>query len=141
MNQIIYDYIGMPWQLGGHGDGAFDCWGLCRHVWKTHFKIDVPLMPVEATSRQHYALKFRHEMNRMKQSFAAWIQVYEPQNGDAVLMAMFDGHICHIGVYFDLNDGGVLHAIEGGGTQFSSFKQLENLGFKPKVILRYERNI
>lgn len=137
MKQIVYDLVGMPWVLGGDGEAAFDCWSLCAHVWKKCYGIDVPIMQVNDSVRALYGKKFKQELAKLNK-YDQWHKVDNLQNGDACLMAMHDKIICHIGVYFDFNGGGVLHAIKACGVQFSSFKQLENLGFSIKIVIRNE---
>lgn len=39
--QIVDDLIGVPFADGGRGPDAFDCWGLCREVYR-RFGLELP---------------------------------------------------------------------------------------------------
>lgn len=115
--------IGLPYELGGHGPDAFDCWGFFRYVQATHYGRDVPEIGVPATVQaQAHTLAGHPER-------ANWTQVDRPEDGDAVLMARRQ-HPAHIGVWIEANGGaGVLHCMQGAGVVFMPPSSLKMAGW------------
>jgi cell wall-associated NlpC family hydrolase len=98
-------YIGIPWELGATGPDSFDCWGLVRHVQRTHYGRELPALAVHAHTPENIAkmrLLMRHSPWR-KTSGAA-------RDGDVLLMQGSGGP--HIGVALEIGGFvGCLHAI------------------------------
>ena len=88
-------------QAGGRGPHAFDCWGLVRWCWRTHFGIEVPEIPVDATSLRAVLAGFREHPERQR-----WRPVECPCEGDAVLMRQ-SRHPVHVGIWLAVDGGGV----------------------------------
>jgi cell wall-associated NlpC family hydrolase len=113
-------YIGKPWVAGGTGPEEFDCWGLLTHVAREHFGRKLPgIMGLTEDERR--------EAYRRGLEGGLWRLVEHPQHGDAVLLR--GGSSPHVGVYLDIDGGGVLHALEGVGVIFSRRVVLPTQGY------------
>lgn len=116
-------YIGKPWVNGGQGPDEFDCWGFFRHVQREHFGREVQFIDVDANDLRTVIKNFRDDDERTK-----WKKVDEPQDGDGVLMA-HGKYPSHVGVWLDIDGGGVLHCTRGEGVVFSSLSSLKTSGW------------
>ncbi len=118
-------YIGIPWRFGARGDGAYDCWGLLKECRDTYFGGGIPDVVLGDEARDLYTHKMRsHE----------WEITTLPIHGDGVLLR--DGNDPHVGIYLDLDGGGVLHALEGKGVVFTQLRDLRLLGFSKPTFYR-----
>jgi cell wall-associated NlpC family hydrolase len=118
------NYIGQPWVAG-----VGDCWALARRVWHERFGWSVPAIGVNSASAIASRRAFADAGH-----FAAWAEVSDPREGDAVLMAR--GHYpCHVGVYVD--GGRVLHSVEGTGAVLSQIARLRDMGYSVAGFWRY----
>jgi len=118
------ELIGRPWQAGGRGPDAFDCWGLVRFCWRERFGIEVPEIPVDAADLRRVLDAFRDHPERRR-----WRLVAEPREGDAVLMRQ-SRHPVHVGLWLDVDGGGVLHAARGIGVAFQNTRDLDLQGWR-----------
>lgn len=112
-------YIGLPWVDGARGPGSFDCWGLLRWVQLHHFNLvlpDLPAMP-----------DMRRELYREQMKSGTWSVIDRPVHGCGVLLR--GGDRPHVGVYLDLDGGGVLHAQEGAGVIYTERSKLKKVGY------------
>jgi cell wall-associated NlpC family hydrolase len=112
-------YIGLPWADGARGPESFDCWGLLRWVQLHHFSIalpDLPSMP-----------DMRRDLYREQMASGAWNVIARPAHGCGVLLR--SGDRPHVGVYLDLDGGGVLHAQEGAGVIYTERSKLKKVGY------------
>jgi len=101
------EYIGKPWVSGDH-----DCWAFFREIQKKHFGIDVPLIDIDSADLMKVAKRFRDDKERNH-----WNKVEHPEDGDAVLMS-HSKFPSHIGIWVDVDGGGVLHCQERTGVVF-----------------------
>lgn len=113
-------YIGLPWKAGATGPDAYDCWGLLRHVQLKYFGIILPEIVVgdAATCREMFNEKINNH---------DWVLVQYPQHGDGVLLR--GGNEPHVGIWLDIDGGGILHALEGVGVVFNNPRGLPGMGF------------
>lgn len=118
-------YIGLPWVLGARGPNEYDCWGLLVHCRATYFGGGIPDVEFGDPTRDLYAHKMRS---------GEWEIVVAPEHGDGVLLR--DGNDPHVGIYLDLDGGGILHALEGKGVVFSVMRDLNLLGFAHPTFYR-----
>ncbi len=126
----VNQYVGMPYAVAGFGPYEYNCWGLLMHVQKRHFGVDLPLVNV------HDKGEALASARALLQS-GEWLQVSNPQHGDAVLLRDGDAHV---GIYLDLDNGGVLHSLEGVGVVFTYRLHLGRQGFvRPKYYRHYAR--
>lgn len=116
-------YIGRPWESGAQGPDSFDCWGFVRHVQRERFSRELPVIDVDAG-----------RMRAVIQAFSAhperdhWMQVDLPAEGDCVLMA-HARYPSHVGLWVDVDGGGVLHCVRGAGVVFNSLSALRYSGW------------
>jgi cell wall-associated NlpC family hydrolase len=118
-----FDYIGRPWVNGAQGPDSFDCWGFFRFIQINHFALDVPLIEIDADNFKVVAQKIMSDDER-----GNWASVSLPTQGCAVLMA-HSKYPSHVGVWLDVDGGGVLHCIRGEGVVFSTISSLKTCGW------------
>lgn len=113
-------YIGTPWVLGAEGPEAYDCWGLLRHVEREYFNVDMP----QITS---FEMVDAASMFQEKVESGAWVQNAFPQHGDGALLR--EGNEPHVGIYLDIDGGGILQSIRGVGVVFTPLRNLRTMGY------------
>lgn len=104
-------YIGMPWVAGAQGPNAFDCMAFFKHVQAEHFCVQVPA--IIAPSYDDPAVLTA--LFKTHQEFAHWQRIARPQHGCAAIVH----RPMHIGVWLDMDGGGVLHCVRGAGVVFT----------------------
>jgi cell wall-associated NlpC family hydrolase len=124
-------YIGLPWESGAQGPAAYDCWALFRYVQQVHYGRSVPFINVDAMDVLACARAMEQSDERMR-----WCTVDVPSDGDAVLMGK-GRHPVHIGVWLDVDGGGVLHAQQGAGVLFTRRSALGLMGWQNVTFYRY----
>lgn len=114
--------IGCQYKEGSFGppEAGFNCWGLLHYVQAKYFDVKMPKAPIgdADTCRRMFTDRLDAKM---------WAQVESPSHGDGVLMR--DSKEPHVGVYLDIDGGGILHALEGMGVIFTSTSDLNFHGF------------
>jgi cell wall-associated NlpC family hydrolase len=112
-------YINRPWASGARGPDTFDCWGLLAWVQRHHFGIALPDLPDVPDERR--------DLYHAQMEAGSWRLVDRPVHGCGVLLR--GGDRPHVGVYLNLDGGGVLHALEGVGVVFTPRPQLRMMGY------------
>lgn len=125
-------YIGLPWENGGQGPEAFDCWALVRHVQHEHYGRELPIIDVDADDAEAVEAAFAGHAER-----ARWQLVSVPQDGDCVLTHR-GAQVDHVGVYLDLDGGRVLHAVRGSGVVCTAPPVLGRMGWYPLEFYRFK---
>lgn len=124
---------GKPWAKGAAGPDAFSCWGLLRYCMAEVYGKPIPeIDEVDETSIRSIFRAFR-----TSEHWDGWHQVDKPADGDAVLMS-HGLHPHHIGIWLDIDGGGVLHAVEKIGVLFSSPAGLKRNGWQVLGYWRHE---
>jgi cell wall-associated NlpC family hydrolase len=113
-------YIGLPWKFGENGPDAYDCWGLLRHVMMFHFNTYMPEAPIG--DAEGCASMFTENVVS-----GNWVPIDKPEHGAGVLLR--GGRLPHVGIYLDIDGGGILHSLEGWGVIFSRPSSLNGIGF------------
>lgn len=113
-------YIGKAWESGAQGPEAYDCWGLLRHIQWKHFGKDLPCI-------RGLSVEERRDLHRDGLAREEWHPVSTPMHGDAALLR--GGDSPHVGVYLDIDGGGILHSLEGVGVIFSKRIALAAQGY------------
>lgn len=109
-----FDYIGQPWVRHEH-----DCWQFFRRVQLERFGRALPEIPMETYRRGACQALLECHAER-----AQWRPVDRPQEGDAVLLS-HARHPSHVGLWVDVDGGGVLHCVGGSGVVFQTVKSLK----------------
>jgi hypothetical protein len=114
---------GITWEKGAQGPHSYDCWSFLRYVQKEYFNIEVPLIGIDADNLRDVvkALKSHPE-------FAHWDIQSKPSHGDSVLMSQGKEY-SHVGVWIEIDGGGVLHCVRGSGVIFSDLTSLKLAGW------------
>jgi len=124
------DYIGIPWHAQGDGPDQFHCWSFVRHIQARHFDRILPEIPnPEDTLPVLRAFKSHPERRR-------WDLVSVPMDGDCVLMRQ-SRQPSHIGVWLDVDGGGILHCARGCGVVFQRRTTLVQSGWQIDGYYRF----
>ena len=117
-------YIGTPWEVGAQGPDSFDCWAFFRHVQITHFGIATPeIIAADIDRPDQLAALFSNHSER-----ANWRRISAPVHGCAVIIH----RPLHIGVWLDVDGGGVLHCVRDVGVCFGKDAAWPTSGFGRK---------
>lgn len=129
MTHWASQYIGIPWEAGAQGPGAYDCWAFFRMVQREHFgrRVPVILAPDYDDPSALVGLFRAHEEN------GRWGLAYVPRDGDGVIIHK----PFHVGVWLDADGGGVLHCVRGCGVIFTHNAAWRNSGFGRREYRRF----
>jgi len=119
MSEFI-QYIGTPYLAGGQGPDAYDCMGFFRMIQGAHFGIEVPV--IIAPNYDDPAILADCFDNEERNN---WYKEPAPMHGDAVIIH----RPMHIGVWLDIDGGGVLHCVNGIGVIFTKDAAWQLSGF------------
>lgn len=122
--------IGQAWVPGDN-----DCWSFARRIWGERFGIEVPAVSVDTRDLLAIAHAFRDHDERLQ-----WLEVAEPKEGDAVLMAHFK-HPSHVGLWVEVDGGGVLHCQHPSGVVFASRAALSRAGWGRVEFYRHRSRL
>ena len=123
--------IGLPWVAGARGPEAYDCWGLFLAVQRQHFDRDLPEIPIDALDLRAVLDAFTAHPARQR-----WQPVSPVEEGDAILMRQ-SRYPVHIGVWLDIDGGGVLHAVRHAGVVFQNLAALDAHGWRIEGYYRF----
>ncbi len=123
-------YIGLPWSATGEGPEAFHCWAFVRHIQEKRFGRTLPGIP-NPEDILSIARDFRDHPERRR-----WKRVDVPAEGDCVLMRQARYPI-HVGVWLDVDSGGVLHCSQEAGVAFQSTTSLALNGWRIEGAYRF----
>ncbi len=123
-------YIGIPWSATGVGPDTFHCWAFVRHIQEKHFGRVLPGIP-NPEDVLSIARGFRDHPERRR-----WKRVEVAIEGDCVLMRQARYPI-HVGVWLDVDGGGVLHCSQEAGVAFQSLTSLALNGWRTEGFYRF----
>jgi cell wall-associated NlpC family hydrolase len=118
-------YIGDEWVTREH-----DCWGFVRRVYAEQFGVSVPAVDVDSLNLRASIDAFSGHDER-----ANWVRIDDPEDGCAVLMGM-GRHPTHVGIWCDVDGGGVVHAVRKAGVVFQSRASLALAGWAVHAFYR-----
>lgn len=99
-------YIGLPYERGAQGPDKYDCGGLVRQIQQAHFGIPMP----EVIAPDYDDAIGMVGLIRTQAEAQGWQAVSGvPKHGDIVVIR----RPYHVGVWLDIDGGGVLHAVRG----------------------------
>lgn len=124
----LSEYVGTPWEAGAQGPSAFDCMAFFRHVQMEHFGVNVAqvIAPDFEDAQVLTDLFARHPERE------TWESIPRPEHGCAVLIRK----PLHIGVWLDIDGGGVLHCVRGVGVIYTHDASWPTSGFGRKEHFR-----
>lgn len=125
-------YIGARYELGADGStGTYDCWSLARTVLREQFNYDVPPIGVTTPTAATFIKTFAEHDERQR-----WQAVESVSEGDCVLLTQSRlPH--HVGLWLDIDGGGILHAVEGAGVVYQSLLSLKMSGWRVTGFYRH----
>jgi cell wall-associated NlpC family hydrolase len=122
------DYVGIPYKEGGDTLAGFNCWGLLRHIQEVHFGVIIPEVPISDPIASAEWFRNCCQGGNIE-------QVQFPFHGCPVLLR--GGDLPHVGVYLDLDGGGVIHALEEAGVIFTPRHELRRAGYTRVKFYKY----
>lgn len=124
-------YIGIPWEAGAQGPASYDCMAFFRHIQGKHFNVDVPaiIAPDYEDPMALSALFSNHEERQR------WVSISKPEHGCAVMVR----RPMHIGVWLDIDGGGVLHCVRGAGVVYTAESSWATSGFGRREYFRLNK--
>lgn len=120
----VGDLIGLPWVRGAMGPDSYDCWGLAREVQRRLFSRDMPAIETPPESLVGLARLIANSPIRR-----SWRRSERPCHGAMVEMAR-ERTPWHIGVYLDVDGGGVIHSAQHAGVCFDRVAVLRLGGWR-----------
>jgi hypothetical protein len=115
---LVYAVLGTKYESGAMGPETFDCWGLVRYVQNEAFGRELQIIE-PPSDKVRDLIKFI----KSHPEHQNWTKVDEPVHGGVVELSN-SYHPNHVGVYLDIDGGGILHCSVAGVT------------FDPLVILK-----
>lgn len=127
----INTFIGLPWAMGTKGPDTFDCFGLVQVVMRDHYGIVVPDVSIDFGELLQICRAIRkHE------GWLEWQRVERPLDG-ALVKLIKQTEPDHIGVWIDVDGGGILHASRACGVVFDTPFTLRALGWSKLEYYHY----
>jgi len=125
--------IGKPYENGGEGPDAFNCWGLVRWVFGNVYGIPMPYINVgEAETRTS-----REAAIRAVERETGWRACIDTRPQDRDILLMYGPHGRHVGLALKVNGGlHVLHSLEDVGVTLTPFGELWFMCFRDITIWR-----
>ena len=118
------DLIGRPWKSGADGPRQFDCWGLLRYAYKQRRGVLLPFFPgIEEMG----VLQVMREIKR--ETATTWSRIKTPEHFCAVGISS-GRRINHVGIWLQVDDGGVLHSTEQSGVVFQNRISMRSIGMQ-----------
>lgn len=121
----LVSLIGKPYKLGYEGPDYYDCWGLAKHIQSVMFGRHMPSIktPPEKVAG---LVKFVKTHEARKQWTLA--KSY-PKHGQLVEMSTNELPF-HIGVYLNIDGGGIIHSHENCGVCFDTMPLMKIAGWR-----------
>jgi hypothetical protein len=122
--EFIRPLLGLPWRSGAYGPDAFDCLGLVHVVQRDLFgrATTIELAP---PGDVRALMRFVREHDERRK----WRAAERPVHGALVEMAE-SRHPFHVGVWLDIDGGGIVHCARGTGVAFASDLDMRTAGWR-----------
>lgn len=124
-------YLGKPWESGAQGPDSYNCWGLVRAVAKAQFGYEPPLIAIDENQGISVRKAFKSHPEHNK-----YLPVNTPKAGDIVELGT-KKDLWHVGIWLDVDSGGVLHSVQGSGVIFNDLRHLKLMGFTQLNFWRF----
>jgi hypothetical protein len=128
MIEFIESQLGKPWEKGAAGPDAYDCWGWAEVLQRVAFGREIGTI-AEPPEDKRALIEFVKAHAARKN----WRQVETPVHGGLVELA-HNSRPFHIGVYLDIDGGGISHATAGVGVTFDTILALRAAGWRRFVF-------
>lgn len=122
-------YLNIPWVRGGRGPDGFDCYGFVQAIQRDHFGIVMDDVVVPDYDDGLSILGLINSCGERSQ----WEPVKIPMHGDIVVVR----RPIHVGVWLNVDRGGVLHCLRGFAVVFSHDGAWHCSGFGRRSYLRH----
>ncbi|WP_257282104.1 hypothetical protein [Endozoicomonas sp. ISHI1] len=133
----VHDYLGKPWVAYARGPDTYDCWGLVMAVLSEQFRCeDLPgLNHVTTDNTQEIHQAFSDQIRS-----GYWQHSPVPVHG-SVAVCFIRGKsaklvVRHVGIYLDIDGGGVLHCHQGALSKFEPVTRIKRLFPKVEFYVR-----
>lgn len=133
MSHWAENYIGKPWAAGASGHTAYDCHGVVRAVYREHLGIELCPVAADALSALSVARAMRDY------DYADWQDIVAPERDFDVVQMSMARRPHHVGVYLDIDGGGVLTSVEGIGVIFQPLSSLRRHGWNIVNVYRHKK--
>lgn len=138
MSSLLAEYIiarlGKPWRAGANGPDEFDCWGWAQALERDGFDRTIETI-AEPPTNPRDLIEFVRSHPARKQ----WRETPTPVHGGLVELA-HNSRPFHIGVYLDIDGGGISHAAPGVGVTYDSIIALRAAGWRRFVFHEWNGN-
>lgn len=126
MTHWAVKYIGKPWI-----NGEYDCWGFVREVYQNELGVELSPIVTDAASLRCVLREFAKDAN-----YSHLCKTVEFKDKNIVLLTQ-NKYPCHVGLYCDVDGGGVLHNMQGVSVVFQRLPELQMNGWRIMEILEY----
>ena len=124
-------FLGRKWSPDGKGPTHFNCYNLCRAVYRDVWGIDIPEVNVNARDVANVVRGFRNASD-----IPCWERIEQPLHGDAVVFAQRLAPV-HMGLWLELNGGVILHAAERLGVTCVPAGMMRDYGYTKPEYYRW----
>lgn len=122
-------YLGQPWIQHEN-----DCWAFFRRVSENHFNRHLSIIELDTSN-----VKTCVDNLLNHPELHSWLKTEQPKEGDAVLMSKSKAPT-HVGMWLDVDGGGILHCVKGAGVIFTKFTLLHLIGFNVTGFYSYKES-
>ena len=119
MTHWALKYIGKPWICG-----KYDCWGLVQDVYHTELGIELSPIVTNASDLRQVFCEFAKETN-----YNDFRPITKLKNNAVVVLSQ-GKYPSHVGIWLDVDGGGILHNQRYIGVIFQKKTELNALGWK-----------
>ncbi len=110
----IAKYIGLKWGLGASGPDAYDCHHLVIELQKKIYNKELPSVAVNAASLRDIVKKISKD-----KVWDRFEKIDSPEDG--CIVKLFTAvNPDHIGLYIDIDGGGIIHSLRHTGVVFDT---------------------
>lgn len=110
----IVNYIGKKWEEGAAGPDKYDCHHLVLEIQERFYDKKLPSVEVNAASLLDVVRKIKND-----KVWDQFVKLDFPEDGCLVKLFTAENPN-HIGVYIDIDGGGVIHSLRGSGVVFDN---------------------
>lgn len=120
--------MGKAWEAGANGPDKFDCWGWSQALERECFgRVVEDILEPPTKTRDLIEFVKNHAARKH------WAEVPTPIHGGLVELA-HNNRPFHIGVFLDIDGGGISHAAPGVGVTFDTLLALKASGWRRFVF-------